>query len=98
MLYGGYPRSLSNLGPGNPAGSASADLVDSALASGAKGGYVFAYTAGATGVSGNVLSYSISANPIAPGTSGQRRFFTDQSGVIRATTAGAADASSTPIG
>ncbi len=98
MLYGGYPRSLSNLGPGNPAGSASADLVDSALASGAKGGYVFAYTAGATGVSGNVLSYGISANPITPGTTGQRRFFTDQSGVIRATTAGAADASSTPIG
>jgi type II secretory pathway pseudopilin PulG len=98
MLYGGYPRSLSNLGPGNAAGSASAGLVDSALASGAKGGYVFAYTAGATGVSGNVLSYSISANPITPGTTGQRRFFTDQSGVIRATTAGAADASSTPIG
>ncbi len=98
MLYGGYPRSLSNLGPGNPAGSTSADLIDSALASGAKGGYVFAYTAGATGVSGNVLSYGISANPITPGTTGQRRFFTDQSGVIRATTAGAADASSTPIG
>ena len=86
------------MGPGNPASSTSAGLIDSALASGAKGGYVFTYTAGATGVGGNVLSYSISANPITPGTTGQRRFFTDQSGVIRASTAGVADASSTPIG
>jgi prepilin-type N-terminal cleavage/methylation domain-containing protein len=98
MLYGGYPKSLSNLGPGGAPNSASADLIDAVLASGAKSGYVFAYTAGATGVSGNVLSYSITANPMTPGTTGQRGFFTDQSGVIRAHTAGAADASSTPIG
>jgi type IV pilus assembly protein PilA len=97
MLYAGYPRSLSNLGPGGAANSASADLIDSVLASGAKSGYVFTYTAGAAGVRGNVLGYSITANPITPGTTGQRGFFTDQSGVIRANTAGAADASSTPI-
>lgn len=97
-LYGGYPRSLSNLGPGNPASSASADLIDAALASGTKSGYVFTYTAGAAGVSGNVLSYSITANPMTPGANGQRRFFSDQSGVIRANSAGAADAASTPIG
>jgi type II secretory pathway pseudopilin PulG len=97
MLYGGYPRSLSNLGPGNPASSGTADLIDSVLASGKKSGYVFAYAAGAAGVGGNVLSYSISANPTTPGTTGRRRFFTDQSGVIRANTAGPADAGSTPI-
>jgi len=98
MLYGGYPKSLSNLGPDNPAHSASADLIDWALVSGTKSGYVFTYTPGAAGVSGNVLSYSITANPITPGTTGRRGFFTDQSGVVRANTAGAADASSTPIG
>lgn len=98
MLYGGYPKSLSNLGPGNPAHSGSADLIDSVLASGTKDGYIFTYTAGATGVSGNVLSYSITTNPATPGTSGQRGFFTDQSGVIRANKGGGADASSTPIG
>lgn len=97
-LYGGYPRSLSNLGPGDPASSASADLIDAALASGAKSGYVFTYTAGAAGVGGNVLGYGITANPNAPGANGQRRFFTDQSGVIRANSAGAADMGSTPIG
>jgi type II secretory pathway pseudopilin PulG len=97
MLYGGYPKSLAELGPGNPAHSGAADLIDFMLASGTKDGYVFTYTAGATGVSGNVLSYSITANPATPGTSGRRRFFTDQSGVIRATTTGTADASSTPV-
>ena len=98
MLYGGYPRDLSNLGSGGSAGSAAADLIDAALASGTKSGYVFTYSPGASGVSGNVLSYSITANPITPGTTGQRAFFTDQSGVIRANKAGTADASSTPIG
>jgi len=98
MLYGGYPRNLSNLGSDGSAGSAAADLIDAALASGTKNGYVFTYTPGASGVNGNVLSYTITANPISPGTSGQRAFFTDQSGVIRANKAGAADASSAPIG
>jgi type IV pilus assembly protein PilA len=97
MLYGGYPKSLAELGPGNPARSGAAGLIDSALASGTKDGYIFTYTAGASGVSGNVLSYSITANPITPGSTGRRRFFTDQSGVIRANTNGTADASSTPV-
>jgi len=97
-LYGGYPGSLSNLGPGSPADSASADLIDAALASGTKSGYVFTYTAGAAGVDGNVLGYSITANPSAASAKGQRRFFTDQSGIIRANSVGAADVNSTPIG
>jgi type II secretory pathway pseudopilin PulG len=97
MLYGGYPTSLSNLGPGDAANSTSAALIDAALASGTKGGYVFTYTAGAIGIGGNVLSYNITANPATPGGTG-RRFFTDQSGVIRASTHNAADANSTPVG
>jgi type IV pilus assembly protein PilA len=97
ILYGGYPKSLAELGPGNPTNSAAGDVIDSALASGTKDGYVFTYTAGARGVSGNVLGYSITANPTIPGSSGRRRFFTDQSSVIRANTNGTADASSTPV-
>lgn len=96
-LYGGYPKRLSNLGPGSPASAASAALIDAELAGGTKNGYVFTYTAGASGVSGNVLSYSIMANPMNLGSSGRRRFFTDQSGVIRASMASVADAGSTPI-
>jgi type IV pilus assembly protein PilA len=96
-LYGGYPRSLSNLGANGAASSASPDLIDAELAGGAKSGYVFTYTPGASGVSGNVLSYGIMAKPVTPGSTGRRSFFTDQSGVIRASLAGAADVTSTPI-
>jgi type IV pilus assembly protein PilA len=68
------------------------------LASGTKSGYSFAYAPGATDASGNVLSYAVTANPITRGTTGQRGFFTDQTGVIRADTTTAATSSSTPIG
>jgi hypothetical protein len=86
------------LGPGESTDSASAGLIDATVASGTKSGYAFTYTAGATGISGNILGYTITANPISQGATRKRRFFTDQSGVIRASTAGATDASSTPIG
>jgi len=95
--YGGYPAALANLGPGNPATPATADLIDSVLASGSKAGYSFAYAVGSTDANGHVLSYSIAAVPIQPGTTGQRYFFTDQSGVIRANATGVASLSSTPL-
>ena len=99
--YGGFPHALADMGPapaGASASSASADLIDSVLASGVKSGYKFAYAAGATDPSGNVFSYSITATPVAPGSSGQRSFFTDQSGTIRNTASGTADSTSAPIG
>jgi type IV pilus assembly protein PilA len=96
-IYGGYPHSLSHLGPANPATSTSSDLIDSVLAGGTKSGYSFTYAPGATDAAGNVLNYGITADPITRGTTGQRGFFTDQSGVIRGNAAGTADANSTPI-
>jgi prepilin-type N-terminal cleavage/methylation domain-containing protein len=98
--YGGFPHALSDLGPapsGTPASAASADLIDSVLASGVKSGYRFTYAPGTTDPSGNVITYSITASPVAPGSSGQRSFFTDLSGTIRSTSSGTADATSTPI-
>ena len=96
--YGtGYPAALGNLGPGAPATAATADLVDSVLAAGTKSGYVFTYTAGAA-VGGTINTYTITAVPANIGTTGQRQFFTDQSGVIRANPSGVADVNSTPIG
>src|SRR5208283_2460354 len=82
--YGGYPAALSNLGPAASATSTTADLIDSVLASGTKSGYVFTYAAGATDANGNVLAYTLTADPVTRGTTGQRGFFSDQSGVIRA--------------
>ena len=99
--YGGFPHTLSDLGPasgGTAATSAASDLIDSVLAGGVKSGYRFTYVAGATDPSGNVLSYTITATPVAPGSSGQRSFFTDQSGTIRSTSSGTADSTSAPLG
>jgi type IV pilus assembly protein PilA len=97
--YGGFPHALSDLGPGSggAASSAGADMIDSVLASGVKSGYKFTYAAAATDPSGNVLSYTITATPVVPGSTGQRSFFTDQSGTIRSTSNGTADATSTPL-
>src|ERR1700686_2906425 len=95
--YGGYPPALTNLAPAAPATLTSADLVDSVLAGGSKSGYSFTWSAGSTDANGNYLNYSITSQPTSPGTTGQRYFYTDQSGVIRANASGSATANSTPI-
>jgi type IV pilus assembly protein PilA len=95
--YGGYPAALSNLGPATSATSATADLVDSVLATGTKSGYLFTYATLSTDANGNVLSYKITADPVTRGTTGQRGFFSDQSGVIRADSTTTATVASTPI-
>jgi prepilin-type N-terminal cleavage/methylation domain-containing protein len=89
--YGiGYPDALSDLGPAASATSTSADLVDSVLASGTKSGYTFTWAGGGD-------TYTITAAPTTLGTTGQRGFFTDESGVIRGDADGTADVNSTPI-
>jgi prepilin-type N-terminal cleavage/methylation domain-containing protein len=96
--YGGFPHSISDMGPAPNPSSAAADLIDSVLATGVKSGYKFTLSVVASDPTGNVLSYAIAASPVVPGTTGQRSFFTDQSGTIRASANSLADASSTPIG
>jgi type IV pilus assembly protein PilA len=89
--YGiGYPDALAKLGPAATATSDTADLVDSVLSGGVKSGYSFTWSGGGD-------TYSITAVPTTQGTTGQRGFYTDQSGVIRADSAGSADSNSTPI-
>ena len=61
--------------PQRPATSASADLVESVLASGSKSGYSVTYTVDPSDTSGKVLSYGILATPINPRTTTQRDFF-----------------------
>jgi type IV pilus assembly protein PilA len=86
---------------GGPAGATatatSAELIDAVLAGGTKSGYTFSYTTGATDSNGNILAYTMTAVPTSSGVTGQRDFFTDQSGVIRANAAGTADVNSTPL-
>ena len=92
----GYPLLLSYLGPGSPTSSRGAGIIDSLLASGVKSGYAFTYVSGAPS-GGQVRTYTISASPTVANKTGQRYFFTDQTGVIRQNLGGVATSSSTPI-
>ena len=98
--YGiGFPSSLTYLQPitpGSPATSTSADLVDQVLANGVKSGYTFSY-ASSPAVNSVVPAYQIQASPVSPGQSGQRYFFTDQSGVIRFNTSALATVTDNPL-
>ena len=76
--YGNYPPALASLGPSSSPTSSTADLIDAAVAGGTKSGYGFTFTSAS-----NYQQYSIVASPLTPGTTGQRYFYTDQSGVIR---------------
>jgi type IV pilus assembly protein PilA len=86
----GFSASAATLGAGGAAGActasqATACLIDPAVEAAfnnvAKSGYVFVYTP-----SGAVpeVAYTVVGNANVQGSSGQRSFFTDASGVIRA--------------
>lgn len=94
--FGGFPSTLANLGTSGPATSTAADLIDNALASGTKTGYTFAYTAGAA-VGGVIPVYRVTASPLVANQTGQRYFFTDESGVIRFNLSALATDSDTPL-
>jgi type IV pilus assembly protein PilA len=76
--YGKYATSLTELGPPTSGGpsAAGADLIDSTLAQGVKGGYKFA-------LSPNQGGYAINANPVTYKVDGNRTFYSDQSMVLR---------------
>jgi hypothetical protein len=95
--YGGYPRALEQLGPGNPPSEEAADLIDGVLASGTKSGYQFMYAPSTTDGSGKVRQYVVTAEPLEFGKSGSRSFFADQSGVIRMSEEGVASLASQPL-
>jgi type IV pilus assembly protein PilA len=95
--YSTDPPTLASMGPASTASSTAADLVDNLLGvdPAVKSGYSIAYAAV---VATPITQYTLIATPVSSST-GQRKFFTDQSGVIRQTTdGGTPSASSTPIG
>jgi type IV pilus assembly protein PilA len=88
---------------GGSGGSATgAGLVDSVLAGGTKSGYSFVATAsggsGTCGTAGAVPNaiYAVTGSPVSQQT-GQRYFFSDQSGVIRYNTSTFAAATDNPL-
>jgi type IV pilus assembly protein PilA len=83
--YGvGFADSMTKLsGNGVIVDQNNAGLIDQALAAGLKSGYVFTLVPGAADAQGNVGTYSLTADPQIPGSSGERHFYTDQTCVIR---------------
>ncbi len=77
-----YAGSLANL--------SAANYIDSVLGGGAKSGYTFTYGGGSN-------TWTCSTDPSTPGTTGDRYFFVDQTGVIRFSSTTTATAASSPI-
>jgi type IV pilus assembly protein PilA len=81
----GYTCDLRSLGGDSsksPVSDPSAPgLIDNMLASGAKSGYRFNIVG--CGAVDDAPRFQVTAEPITPGTSGQRTFCSDQTGVIR---------------
>lgn len=69
-----------------------AGLIDNLLGAGVKSGYAFEV------IMADQFSWEMTANPVVPGRTGDRHFFVDDSGVIRASTTGVATATDPPIG
>jgi len=81
---------------GGTAQSGGEQTIDTNLASGRKSGYTFTYTPGEK-VNGAIRSYTITGVPDQVGTTGQRRFFSDESGEIHYNAGGPADQTSPVI-
>ena len=101
----GFTDTLNQLGTpasGQPDANNS-DLTDPVLSgkqsgqtrSFTKNGYSFTYLP--SGTYGFIATFSLNADPVARGSSGQRSFFTDQSSVIRANATAVATVSDNPI-
>jgi prepilin-type N-terminal cleavage/methylation domain-containing protein len=86
----GFSASLAELSSG-AACTGGKGIIDPVLAGGSKSGYVFAYTP-KPGVETPPLNdgYTQTGIPSSVGTTGQRGFYSDQTGVIRYTLTGVA--------
>ena len=90
----GFPVALANIGPG--AGDCNtAGIIDQVLVTGTKSGYSFVYAVTAAGPP--ATRYTLTANPLTRGTTGQRGFFSDETGVIRYDPAATATVASLPL-
>ena len=93
----GYAANLTSLGgavgacaPGTSGTTTAACLIDPTLSRGNKSGYSFAVSGGVQGGGPINNVYTVIGVPQAIGSTGQRGFFSDQSGVSRYTLDGSA--------
>lgn len=108
-----FSPNLAALGGAAPAAGAvapctAANLLDNVMAQdpATKTGYTFTYVGGLAdpgdtaangGPCGSVVSFTITATPVSFGGTGNRGFFTDQTGVIRAAAGVPATVASPPL-
>ena len=84
----GFSATIDELNTGAICASGTG-MIDNLLATGNKSGYAFTYAAATNGAPVNT-AYTITAVPQKVGVTGQRGFFSDQTGVIRYTLDGSA--------
>ena len=75
----GYPSTLAFLG------SKDGKCIDAQLESGTQHGFTFTYRPGPVQAKGGIKTYSITAQPIHFGRTGNASFFSDESSAIRMT-------------
>ena len=82
-----YPSVLADLT--NPVSNPA--YIDSVLASGTRQGYTYTYALV------DAEHFALNADPVSPNATGTRRFYVDQTGVLRANGTQAASASDPPV-
>ena len=94
----GYPATLADLGPGTGQCIGGSAIVDPILgaANPLKAGYTFAYlpTAGDQGIN---IQYILNGNAVTLGVTGNRGFYSDESGLIRYALGAPATIASSPL-
>jgi prepilin-type N-terminal cleavage/methylation domain-containing protein len=94
----GFSATLSDLGPGSggcPNTATASCYLDAALASGTKSGYNFLYVQDTS--TSPSLGYTLNVDPITPGVTGQRHFYSDQSNVTHYTLSGSASSTDSSL-
>ena len=90
----GYAAAFVDLGPGPGGCVGGANILDNTIVP-QKAGFNFTYAVTAMG--GLNATYTVNGDPISPGFSGQRHFYTDQTGVLHYAVTGAATPASSVL-
>ena len=85
------PQTSGNVSP------VSSGLLDNILVTGTKSGYVFTYVPLTPDSNGYYNDYTLNADPVNIGVTGQRHFFTNEPGVIRVNLTGPASTTDPPL-
>jgi type II secretory pathway pseudopilin PulG len=95
----GYPSNPTGLddSSSNTCPQESQTSVPQGVALPIKSGYRYFYIPMELDAAGHISRYGLSADPVAPGTSGVRHFYTDETGIIRFSVRAGADSKSPPL-